>query len=140
MAFLSMGPLQATLSSVCANSTWNPDMIGTAYGFLLQGGPPPGASTLNIFACQTPSPGSEGIQINVPNVTSTGTFADGTMVFTDPMGVMWFSMGTNFTVTKLGPVGDTIEGFFDGMFYASGKPLAMKGQFQVCHGPNEEAP
>jgi hypothetical protein len=73
-------------------------------------------------------------------VTTTGSFP-ASATFVDAMGTTWMSVMNNVDVTKLGPVGDTIEGDYYGAFVAPGKPMMfVKGDFQVCHVPDEEVP
>jgi hypothetical protein len=142
VVYPNMGPAQATFTSVCASAVGNPDMISTAYGYLVLGGVNPGMSSLQIYGCQSASIGSEGVYLTSSDVKGPGTFANGLMYFTDAMGGLWSSVKSSLTVTKIGPVGDTIEGYFNGAFAEPSHPnlLVVKGTFSVCHGPDLAGP
>jgi hypothetical protein len=135
----SMGT-PAMVSSIGANAPWNPNMGSSAIGYLLQGGPPPGLNDLHIVACQFPMVGSEGIQILASNVTGPGMFSKGAAVYIDAMGEPWSATVFQVNVSKLGPVGDTIEGWYFGMFQLNNATIGVKGNFVVCHVPDEEVP
>jgi hypothetical protein len=115
-------------------------MSSAAIGFLLQGGPAPGLHDLHIVGCQFPMVGSQGIQMIAAGVTAPGQFSAGTMSYTDPMGQQWSASAFQVNVTKLGPVGDTIEGWYFGMLQHGTASMEVKGGFQVCHVPDEDVP
>jgi hypothetical protein len=116
-------------------------MSNAAIGYLVQGGPAPGISDLHIVACSGPNPKSEGIHIIQQNVMGPGMFFGNGTTFVDALGTPWTALMIEVNVTKLGPVGDTIEGNYFGSFGGPGQPLLnVKGDFHVCHTPDQEVP
>jgi hypothetical protein len=122
------------LGSICPNAPWNPTSSSGPIGYLLRGGPSSEISDLNVVACNGP----ESIQLIASGVTTPGTFSANATIFTDAK-----TLNSQVIVTKLGPVGDTIEGNFH-LVLAPKSPdgalTLINGDFQVCHVPDEEAP
>jgi hypothetical protein len=141
---LTVGGTPAHFSSDCATDTWNPDGVTTALGYLLEGGPFPGISDLEIYGCVSTAAGSQGISISVPNVTAPGTFSDGSASYTLSNGGGTFTNpgSLNVVVTTLGATGDTIEGTFSGGLFDPPTTLTLdvSGSFTVCHIKDELTP
>ncbi len=130
------------LPSDCASDTWNPSMSTTPAGYLMQGGPPPGASTLDGFGCVSKAVASEGLSFSVAGVKAPGTFTSGTATYTDAQGANWVSGAFNLTVTKLGAVGDTIEGSLTATVTHPPSLVAqsISATFKVCHIEDQDVP
>ena len=132
------------LSSVCGN-TWNPTMATGATGFIFAGGPAPGVEGLNLDGCASLDDGSEGLQLSLPSVTGPGKVVAGSAQYNQKLGETLFSVDNSLVVdiTKLGAVGDTIEGSFSMVLSANPMTMAehkLTGTFSVCHVPDEDVP
>lgn len=130
-------------TSNCAGNTYDPTNATTAVGYLLEGGAPPGMSTLQVFGCVNDAAGSQGITLDVPQVSATGTFTDGTISYTEAGGTVWSDMGgAHVVVTTLGAVGGMIGGTFSGALTHPPSQIAqsISGTFSVCHTNDELTP
>jgi hypothetical protein len=116
------------LTSWCPGSVWNPENSTTPFGYEFA------VAELHVVGCG----GVEGIELVATPATAPGAFTMGSAKYTDPMGGVWWTMpGSMFqvTVTKLGPLGDTIEGTFSAWTEQPNKQQAhpVTGSFHVCH-------
>ena len=137
------GPVD--LTSICPGPIYNPTHATMPIGYLLEGGPPPGISNLNILGCASDTTGAQGIQLVTDGVFSPGMFGNGTLTYTDPMGIPSTSAGLKFhvEVDVLGPQGQIIAGSFIATTETNtpAKILhTVTGKFAVCHVPNELVP
>ena len=138
------------LTSVCA-SGWNPQMSPQPIGYLIEGGVVPpvdggvslGGPRLEIFGCASAAPGSEGVELLAYDVTAPGKFTVGLTRYTDAGGLSWGMMSDPFVlhVTKLGAVGDSIEGTVTATVTHGGNAAhTIAGSFHVCRAPDELVP
>jgi hypothetical protein len=132
------------LTSDCAGS-WNPNMVTSAEGHVLQGGPPPGFYELDIVGCASAAMVSEGVQLDLTNAMGPGVYTTGTVLYTDAGGGMWGNPGDPFQVqlTQEGAVGGTIQGTFTAMVsrtMGGNAAHTLSGSFSVCRVPDEDAP
>jgi hypothetical protein len=123
----------------------SPSMAKAAVGYLVEGGAAPGAHDLHVAGCASADAGAEGVALTIPQVLAAGMFASGDATYTPPMGSTWTTMdGGAFalSLTKLGPVGDTIEGTFTASVSPpmSQASHALSGWFHVCHAADVIAP
>jgi hypothetical protein len=132
------------LTSDCATDTWNPGMAHTPVGYLLEGGPPPGASNLDGYGCASGAASSKGLSFIAPDVKAPGTFTNGTATYTDDQGNVWTNTngGFSITITKLGAVGDTIDGIVTATVThpPSGLAQNVSAKFTLCHINDEDVP
>jgi hypothetical protein len=132
-----------TLSSACMGS-WNPKNVPGAEGYVIAGGPPPGGYDLFVVGCASNAAVSEGLLLEASAMTP-GTYTTGMVQYTDPGGSQWaYPIGPfKITYTKLGMVGDTIEGTFAATVthVMNGNAAhQLEGSFVVCHQPDELLP
>jgi hypothetical protein len=132
------------LTSSCNNPPWNPTQTTGPEAYLVQGGPPPGVSILNVIGCSSSAPGAVGVQIQAPDVTGPGSYAIGAATFIDYDGTTFkFTPGVGksfFSVGQLGPVGQYVDGQFGMEVSAGASSLQLSGSFHICHVPDEEVP
>ena len=136
-----VGGAAVHLPSDCAADTWKPST--TPVGYIMQGGPPPGESNLDIFGCVSDATGSQGISITVPGVTGPGTFTDGTADYTEAGGGTSSDNGAlKVVITTLGAVGDTITGTLSGALTHPPSLIATEitGTFSVCRVGDQNVP
>jgi hypothetical protein len=132
------------LASDCAG-TWNPKMTTQAEGYVLQGGPAPGVYALHIVGCASAAANSEGLDISLSDAKAPATYTAGLVRYTDPQGSGWGYANDPFkvTITKLGAVGDTVEGTFSATVahVMNGNAAhLLTGAFTVCRQPDEDVP
>ncbi len=134
-----VGGQAAHFTANCASDTFNPTGVATAVGFLTEGGVAPGVSILHVYGCATTATGSAGLSLSVGDVTAAGTFTDGSVTYT---GGLSNPGSLDVVVTKLGAVGDTIEGTLSGVLTAPPTELAIAitGTFSVCHSEDQLVP
>ncbi len=131
------------LGTNCASDGYDPSNSMTPSGYLLEGGAPPGASTLMTYGCVSETAGAQGLALSVPNVKAAGTFTTGTLTYTDANGKVWSnSGGFSVTVTTLGAEGDTIVGTVSSGIISPPSQVALQltGSFTVCHTADELTP
>jgi hypothetical protein len=131
------------LTSDCASDSNDQDATATASGFLTEGGPSPGVSLVHVFGCVTKGLQSQGLAFYADDVTGPGTSVSGTATYTDAQGSDWTSVGGfDVTITKLGAVGDTIEGTLGTAVTHPPSDIAepITATFKVCHIKDELVP
>jgi hypothetical protein len=137
------------LPSAC--SGYNPQMSLQAIGYLIEGGVVPpddggvslGGPRLEMFGCASAAVASEGVELLAYDVTAPGSFTVGLVRYTDAGGLSWGMMSDPFVldVTKLGPVGDSIEGTVTATVSMGGNAAHdITGSFHVCRAPDEIFP
>ena len=125
-------------AAVCYG-TWGAMSSTTAVGYLFSGGAP-GAQALRIEGCENSGDfvASPGILMSASNAMSPGTYTKGTTSYIDSMGMSWGIPGDGFsmTVTKLDPVGGSIDGTFSGFVSNGGNAAhSLTATFHVCRVP-----
>jgi hypothetical protein len=103
----------------------------------------PGLSTLFVDGCVSTANNAVGVSFSVPMVTATGSFTSGSVTYTDSSAAQWTNPANfDVTLTKLGVVGDTLEGTFSGDVIHPPSQVAqmVSGSFKVCRLPDEDAP
>ena len=133
---LSVGGAALQFASSCASNIWTPSPSTTPVGYLLVS-TEPGMTFLNVFGCASEASASQGLALDVLDLTGTGTgtFTSGTATYTDAGGAAWSSNGAlDVVVTKLGAVGDTIDGTFSATVTHPPSQIAQSitGSFSVC--------
>ena len=129
-------------ASMCQGA-WGSDESNKAVGYMFSGGPAPGSQGLVVLGCAHSYAGSQGIILAPRNATSPGTYTAGTATYTDENGGSWGADGDPFhmTVTKLGPVGGSIEGTFQALVTHGGNAgHNVSGTFNVCRVSDMLAP
>jgi hypothetical protein len=131
-------------TSICFDA-WGWPSSMTAVGYLMSGGPAPGAHELDVEGCQNSGDlvASPGIHLTASNAMSPGTYTTGSIRYTDAMSTLWGVPGDGvaITVTTIGPVGGHIEGTFSGSVSHGGNAAhLLAGSFDVCRVADELAP
>jgi hypothetical protein len=122
-------------------------MATTPTGFsFVHGSPPPGGQELYIDGCAAGAPGSEGLHIGLSNAIAPGTYTDGSVDYTDASAATW-DAGDPFSfivaITKLGAVGDSIDGTFTATVtrvMSADAAHSLSGSFHVCRVKDEVLP
>lgn len=130
-----------TLASACADQAG--EGTASALGFQFGGGPVGAPSGLVIEGCVSPQPGSRGVVFQLLDAWSPGTYAKGTVTYTDELGTSWGVGGDPFQVEvqTLDPVGGIISGEFKAMVTHGGDAAhTLGGSFAVCHTSDFLAP
>jgi hypothetical protein len=133
------------LTSICAGASWNPTNSAAPIGYGVEGGFTNMFIAQHVLGCVGAAAGSEGIELVTYMAMSPGKYTSGSSTYTDPMGGVWTTIGATsyqVTLTKVGPVGDSIEGTFSDFV---GQPMKQQahpltGSFHVCHVPDEQVP
>jgi hypothetical protein len=117
--------------------------VTTAIGYLILSGPMIGIQDLEIVGCASSAPGAPGLQLGTLNVTGTGTYTLGTVVYTDGMGKTFTNVPAgqlSEVVGQLGSVGQTIQGTFQVVVAVGSDPgqasHKLSGSFDVCRVPD----
>jgi hypothetical protein len=127
------GGTQAFASN-CALDLWNPNGATSPVAYQTQGG----ATDFTIYACATVASNAAGMSIVVYGlVTGPGTFST-SVQYTDPTGKGWAGPGT-LVLTKVGSVGDTVEGTFTGMLTLPATQ-AFEATITACRIPDDDGP
>jgi hypothetical protein len=130
-----------TWASLC-NGSWGSQDTASAAAYVFQGGAVGTPEHLVIDGCESRASGSEGLTLTLVSADGTGTFTNGTPLYTDSTGETWGMSGNPFSVdiTRFDSPGGVVEGTFNVTASNAGTSHVLTGSFQVCRVPDEDAP
>ena len=129
--------------ATACDGSWGANETTTALGYHFSGGVSPGLNQFDFLGCAKATPNSPGVHFTAQNVTSPGTYTQGSVSYTDANGAGWNNTTDPYEVviTKLDMPGGVIEGKFSSMVIGPGDTkLPLKGTFHVCRVSDLNAP